>query len=1487
MWLSSILNSLSPTSPHARTRRRPSPRQRPAGRRLTLEALEDRCLLSSYNFKLIADTGPNSPYSGLEVGQAINNLGAVAFEANFKSGGEGIFTRNPDGSEGPIIAITSNLISSFTKSPYMNDSGTVSFGAELKDGSTAILKGSGQELTRIADTEPYSPFGSITGPAPRIHQSGTVYFVATLTSGTKGFFVGNGGLPSILYVTGGQFAAFPGSPASQVNGDTVAFRATLTGGPDGVFTGNGGPTKTIADTSPDSPFSSFLGSEINDEGTVGIIANLKAGGQAIAIAKDGALTTFADTSGPFSHFAEGRLSISNQEKAVFGADLAAGGYGIFDGPDPGADKIVATGDELFGSTVAGFPAVNALNPRALNNAGQVIFRANLADGRTVLVRADPIRTVTRDYLVDITSTLPHYDGLPAQLDVHEVAPVYYPGQQHGPTQAAILVSGRSVNAVTGFDLQYQDYSLQESMARAGIDTFAVNFLGWGLSTRFGLDDPKNASSSDQKTYLIPNPLDKTYANPDPFHFTNTSALVDQLDAVVNDVRERLAVDKVSLFAWSRGGLVVGPYTYLHPEKVKNVVFDAGSYNSIFPVDPPNPLPQPGAPLGVQDRALFEATWTNMVDNVDFPGEQDPAILDPLWQSVMARDPLGSTWGANGLNRFPSVDYWGWNPDQHQASGVTVPALVLTGLLDTSVLPAAEVQLYNDLASENKVLIKVDGGSHFMPWEGSTSPTWKGPHATLQDAAVQWITSETYQGSTTGTFEVHSDGSIVRVSLAPSEASPGLVGQPITWTATATNSGEAPVYQFDVGPTGGPLHVVRDFSSSNSFTWAPVQEGSYNVQVTVKAGFNATQTASAVVSYVVNSRVTGSEAVISPTANPLVALYSTPPGPEGTVHVEFSIAGTNPSWRSTNELPSVPGKSTNFFVAGMLPSTTYQMRYVRSDGTISAPMLFTTGAIPPSVVFPSFTVIQPPASGSDLDQDLLFDQFASSPSNAANPVATDLSGRIVWYYDVSQSGFTRTFPGQSLVPGGTVLLLGVDQYALLTGTLDVLREIDLAGDTVRETNIDAVNAQLTALGHNPIHSFTHDVQRLPNGETAVIGETERTIDINGTPTDYVGMSIVVLDENFQVTWAWDAFDYLDVNRGPILGEVLHPGDMDQVALSAPRLPAVDWLHINAVSWSPADGNLVLSVRHQDWVIKIDYENGAGDGHVVWKLGKNGDFNANFTDPNLWFSHQHNAHYIDDSTLILFDNGDTRRAGDPNADSRGQVWRLDEQTMTATLVFNADLGNYSDALGAAQRLSNGNFSFTSGRQGQAPNFFGQSVEVRPDGTKAYVLQVDRTLYRSFRVRTLYEGTGDSLSAGGGRGKSAGGSPGVSVAPPGSDLVGVNSDPVNGFGASIGTPGAAPDDVLVAVAMASIAPLKQLATPTTLSQYIRDVANERHTLDSISVPLLDMTEITDDSRGHTLTGAAGRGLFLGKHDLELTDWDALMETFVEQRSEPPLTA
>ena len=581
-----------------------------------------------------------------------------------------------------------------------------------------------------------------------------------------------------------------------------------------------------------------------------------------------------------------------------------------------------------------------------------------------------------------------------------------------------------------------------------------------------------------------------------------------------------------------------------------------------------------------------------------------------------------------------------------------------------------------------------------------------------------------------------------VSLAPSQPAPQLVGEPVTWTATAADVGAHPVYQFSAAPHGGAFHVVRDFSPASAFTWTPMREGTYDIEVIVKDGYQAAETTSAAVVDAVSSRVSGSQAVVTPTANPLVALYSVPPSTAGTVFVQFAVASDHPAWRNTDTRAVMPGKSTNFFVAGMLPNTTYEMRDVRSDGTGSAPLFFTTGGLPATLTIPAFTVTQPLGPGSDTDQDMVFHQRIRNTPNTPPLIASNLAGQVTWYYDLSQSGFTLTKAGQSLVPGGTLLLNGVDRYTPVPTAPNVLREIDLAGNPVRETNLAAVNAQLTALGHGAIHAFHHDVQRLPDGTTVALAYTERIVDINGTPTNYVGEMVLALDSDFQVKWAWDAFDHLDVHRGPVLGEVTLPGSPEPTAV-VPVLPAVDWLHVNAVALSPADGNLVLSVRHQDWVVKIDYRNGAGDGHIVWRLGQGGDFALNAAGPDAWFSHQHNAHYIDGHTLILFDNGNTRRASDPNAHSRGQVWTLDETTMTATPVLNADLGNYSFRLGSAQRLSNGNYSFLSGSQGPVPNDIAQSIEVRPDGTKSYVLRFAGPEYRSFRVRTLYEGTDDALA------------------------------------------------------------------------------------------------------------------------------------------------
>jgi hypothetical protein len=143
-------------------------------------------------------------------------------------------------------------------------------------------------------------------------------------------------------------------------------------------------------------------------------------------------------------------------------------------------------------------------------------------------------------------------------------------------------------------------------------------------------------------------------------------------------------------------------------------------------------------------------------------------------------------------------------------------------------------------------------------------------------------------------------------------------------------------------------------------------------------------------------------------------------------------------------------------------------------------------------------------------------------------------------------------------------------------------------------------------------------------------------------------------------------------------------------------------------------------------------------VIWRLGKGGDFSIDSTDPYPWFSHQHDAEYELGGTQILslYDNANVRRLQIPTGNSRGQVYRIDEANRRVTHEVNADLGEYAFAVGAAQRLRNGNYHFTSGFIGNIQTGYSQSVEVLPNGQMIFNLETASLDYRSFRMRSLYD-------------------------------------------------------------------------------------------------------------------------------------------------------
>jgi arylsulfate sulfotransferase len=562
-----------------------------------------------------------------------------------------------------------------------------------------------------------------------------------------------------------------------------------------------------------------------------------------------------------------------------------------------------------------------------------------------------------------------------------------------------------------------------------------------------------------------------------------------------------------------------------------------------------------------------------------------------------------------------------------------------------------------------------------------------------------------------------------VSVQPSEPAPSPLGTVVTWDASIDSGGEGTIwYRYRVRKPGASQFLtVRDFSPQSWFKWSPnLVEGSYQVEVTAR-NLDSGEDSSAVSGYDVISRITGDSPVITPTSNELVFLYSAPACDAGS---KLTVGFVDPEGfsQSTPGIDCVDGKSVNVYLAGLRAETGYKVQHsiAAADGTsVNGPVLtLQTG---PLSFSPADTrVIQNPSRPGEqgvLVQNRLF-QFS---------VATDREGRVIWYVPEILQFLTR------FEAGGYFFAVIEDNNADDSGQL--LRELDLAGNTVLETSAANINEQLKSLGLTRITSFHHEARRLPNGKILVLAATERLLtDLQGSgEVDVIGDVILVLNDDLRVVWAWDSFDHLDVTRKAVLDEKCVPGGGGCPVLRLAQT-ANDWLHGNALSIA-SDGNIIYSARHQDWIVKIHYADGTGSGEVLWRLGKDGDFRIVSSDPRPWFSHQHDPNFEQDGLMkrmVLFDNGNTRQAEAPGVHSRGQVLEVDENTLTAALVLNADLGDYSLALGSAQKLDNGNYFFNSG---WVRNATSQALEFGPAGTLVSRVDVETQQYRSFRMRDLY--------------------------------------------------------------------------------------------------------------------------------------------------------
>ena len=581
-----------------------------------------------------------------------------------------------------------------------------------------------------------------------------------------------------------------------------------------------------------------------------------------------------------------------------------------------------------------------------------------------------------------------------------------------------------------------------------------------------------------------------------------------------------------------------------------------------------------------------------------------------------------------------------------------------------------------------------------------------------------------------------------------------VGQTLNVTATGSDTKKVATrfsYQFTVRPhlTGGFV-VMQDYYWTNTFPWTPsANEGAYDIGVTAWSSATG-DTGATYITVHVNPRVTSGTPVISTTNNALVALYSAPAcTAPAQMRVQFQPSGSTTS--VSTPLKTCNGLTMNFYLAGLLANTTYTVQHFLSTGAAGPQLTFTSGVVPSSAQIPTHELLADPQPPTSTAYPYLLHAVLGHTA-----YATDLNENVVWY--LTPSGAPDSGHMTHPIAGGTFIAIDDDpinsraicksKVGVGCGDHQFLREYDLAGNVIRSTSWAVVNDEVNTLraaqGGSKVrlNFFSHEGIRLPNGYTVTLATDEQVKTLkNGSTQDVFGDIVIVLNTNWQVVWAWDAFDYLDVNRATlsVTCAVASPGCpaefFNKQPNGQPYTQAYDWTHANSVFYDPTDGSLIISFRHQSWAVKVDFKTGRGSGKILWKLGFGGDFalasSASVTD---WFSGQHDVEFQSNGLLTLFDNNNASTVTQqPGGTAHGQAWNLDTSTMTATPEVSIDLGVVSPAVGSATYLTNGgNYEWQAGfiNFDEALTF-----EYTPTGTLVYKQENDSTSYRSFRMANLY--------------------------------------------------------------------------------------------------------------------------------------------------------
>ena len=308
------------------------------------------------------------------------------------------------------------------------------------------------------------------------------------------------------------------------------------------------------------------------------------------------------------------------------------------------------------------------------------------------------------------------------------------------------------------------------------------------------------------------------------------------------------------------------------------------------------------------------------------------------------------------------------------------------------------------------------------------------------------------------------------------------------------------------------------------------------------------------------------------------------------------------------------------------------------------------------------------------------------------VLLDGAGRVVWYLQ----GFTG---GEQLRNGNFFVTRQRDLTSV---------EIDIQGNVVREWYASRLNG---GAGATPgailvdVDSMHHEFTEMPEDEEAdflVLGSEARLLPnypvSEATPSLTEPLGNVIGDVIFEMR-----ADGTVVREKKLL-DILDPYRIGYDSVEGPYWNPLygagsrDWTHANSVLFDPSDDSYIVSLRHQDCVVKIRRGVDGVDSpdDVVWILGTPEGWNEPWKSKLLslegeliqfqprfdqrefdleWPFHTHHARLNAAGNLTLFDNGNYRvMPPTPKPDpasyySRSVEYSIDEANLSVRQVWAA--------------------------------------------------------------------------------------------------------------------------------------------------------------------------------------------------------------------------